>query len=133
MSIGTVAVYGLFNLTPKLRSPLSKRRIKTPMCIKPTRAIEYNNMIVNMIQRFLQKDQLGRKLGSYIGLLWNHSDDTVLGPELQVHLNSSVHSIEISCYNHRASRKIQVTLDGNVLFLLSLANKFALKGCSIIQ
>lgn len=38
MSIGTVAVYGLFNLTPKLRSPLKRSKINTPMCIKPTRA-----------------------------------------------------------------------------------------------
>jgi len=38
ISIGTVAVYGLFNLTPKLRSPLKRSNINTPMCIKPTRA-----------------------------------------------------------------------------------------------
>lgn len=38
ISIGTVAVYGLFNLTPKLRSPLKRSKINTPMCIKPTRA-----------------------------------------------------------------------------------------------
>lgn len=38
MSIGTRTEYGLFSRTPKLRSPLRSRRIKTPMCIKPTRA-----------------------------------------------------------------------------------------------
>ncbi len=36
ISMGTVAVYGLFSLTPKLRSPLSNKRINTPMCIRPT-------------------------------------------------------------------------------------------------
>ena len=38
MSIGTVAVYGLLSRTPKFRSPLSKSKIKTPICMRPTRA-----------------------------------------------------------------------------------------------
>ena len=38
MSIGIVAVYGLLRRTPKFLSPLSKRSMNTPMCIKPTRA-----------------------------------------------------------------------------------------------
>jgi hypothetical protein len=38
MSIGIVAVYGLLSRTPKFLSPLSSRRINTPICIKPTRA-----------------------------------------------------------------------------------------------
>ena len=38
MSIGTRTEYGLFSRTPKFRSPLRRRRINTPMCIRPTRA-----------------------------------------------------------------------------------------------
>lgn len=53
MSIGTVAVYGLFNLTPKLRSPLKRSKINTPMCIKPTRAEKLGKLrsrqLVNLI------------------------------------------------------------------------------------
>merc|ERR1719204_2947166 len=33
MSIGMVAVYGLFNRTPKLRSPLSRRKMKTILAL----------------------------------------------------------------------------------------------------
>lgn len=39
MSIGTVAVYGLFNRTPKFRSPDNSSKMNTPMCMRPTRAV----------------------------------------------------------------------------------------------
>lgn len=42
MSIGMVAVYGLFNLTPKFLSPLKSSIINTPICISPTRAVKVN-------------------------------------------------------------------------------------------
>ena len=47
MSIGTRTVYGLFNRTPKFRSPLSNNRMNTPMCIKPTRA-EMRSILLTM-------------------------------------------------------------------------------------
>lgn len=40
ISIGTLAVYGLFNLTPKFLSPLKSNKMKTPICTRPTLAIE---------------------------------------------------------------------------------------------
>lgn len=49
MSIGTVAVYGLFNLTPKLRSPLKRSKINTPMCIKPTRAEKLRKLRISQL------------------------------------------------------------------------------------
>lgn len=46
ISIGIVAVYGLLSLTPKFLSPESNNIIKTPMCIKPTRAKKINRIYI---------------------------------------------------------------------------------------
>lgn len=40
MSMGTCREYGLFKRTPKFLSPLSKSKMKTPICMSPTRAAE---------------------------------------------------------------------------------------------
>ena len=44
ISMGTLTVYGLFNRTPKFLSPLRSSSMNTPICIKPTRAENKNNL-----------------------------------------------------------------------------------------
>lgn len=53
MSIGMVAVYGLFKRTPKLRSPERRSRIKTPMCIRPTLAAKKYWLTFKKIPEFM--------------------------------------------------------------------------------
>lgn len=108
MSIGTVAVYGLFNRTPKFRSPDNRRSINTPICIKPTRAAKVQmknfNYIINNI--YLQSN-------TNIDQLLNRSDGTKWVQARPKRRYFLTHNIKISYYNRKSSRKIPTTPDGN--------------------
>lgn len=127
MSIGTVAVYGLFSLTPKFRSPLNKSRINTPMCINPTRAIQ-----LCLIITCNQFSQIHSIVKAYTDLLVSRSNDTVLVPTPQERRNFLIRNIRISYCSHTFSKRTPITLGESVLSLSSLVGTFASMDCSII-
>lgn len=87
ISIGMVAVYGLFNLTPKFRSPDNNNKINTPICINPTRAKQSN-----LFERKISV----KNYGTYIGQHVNHSNGTKLELKFPIHHCFLKHNIKIS-------------------------------------
>lgn len=115
--MGTVAVYGLFSLTPKLRSPLKRSRINTPMCISPTRATKFVSTIIYNQGRFIHTWPTSEEFtNTYIDLHANHLNDTVWALILPERRNFLARSIKTFCCNRTSSKRIPVALDESVPF-----------------
>lgn len=130
ISIGTVAVYGLFNRTPKFRSPDNSNRMNTPMCMRPTRAVEILNVYDHVCYLGIYSMWRNSWTNTYIDRHVSRSNDIKSAQARPAHRCSSARNTKISYCNRRFSRKTPATLDGSADVLSSLANSFALADCS---
>lgn len=127
MSIGTVAVYGLFNRTPKLRSPDNNSNIKTPMCMRPTRAAKKNYCNTLPLIKFTQRKNW--KIDAYIDRRANHLNGIKLVPKHLKHRCFWVRSTKISYCNHKFSRKKPATLDDSAAVSSNSVDSFGRADC----
>lgn len=125
-NIHTVAVYGLFKRTPKFRSPDSSSRMKTPICIRPTRAgsEKGNNNYPHFcaVSYNTNTDQLSNRL-----------DGTKWEPARPEHHCSSAHSTRTSYYNRTASKRILAAPGDNVNALSNWAGSSEATDCSVVE